>query len=93
MLGLDTNLIMHHLSIAPSVKLFKKNMRKIHPHIAIFVKEELQILSMLDSYELLIMLLGFQKLYPFQSMINPFVYVLTTKISNFPLPNIDMIGT
>ena len=42
MLGLDSNLIMHHLSIAPGVKLVKKNLRKMHPHIALLVKVELE---------------------------------------------------
>ena len=32
--GLDTELIMHHLSIAPSVKLVKQKLRKMHPHVA-----------------------------------------------------------
>ena len=38
MLGLDTNLIMHHLSIALGVKPIKKKLRKMHPHIALLVK-------------------------------------------------------
>ena len=42
MLGLDTNLIMHHLSIVPHVKPAKKKLRKMHPHIALLVKEELE---------------------------------------------------
>ena len=39
--GLDTNLIMHHLSIAPGVKLVKQKLRKMHPHITLLVKVEL----------------------------------------------------
>ena len=42
MLGLDTNLIMHHLSIAGGVKPVKKKLRKMHPHIALLVKVELE---------------------------------------------------
>ena len=42
MLGLDTNLIMHHLSIAPGVKPVKQKLRKMHPHIALLVKAELE---------------------------------------------------
>ena len=42
MLGLDTNLIMHFLSIAPGVKLVKKKLIKMHPHIALLVKVELE---------------------------------------------------
>ena len=40
--GLDTNLIMHNLSIALGVKLVKKKLRKMHPHIALLVKVELE---------------------------------------------------
>lgn len=40
--GLDTSLIMHHLSIALGVKPFKQNLRKIHPHIALLVKAKLE---------------------------------------------------
>lgn len=42
MSGLDTNLIMHHLSISPSIKLVKQKLRKMHPHIALLVKVELK---------------------------------------------------
>ena len=38
--GLDTNLIMHHLSISPYVKHVKQKLRKMHPHVALLVKEE-----------------------------------------------------
>ena len=38
---LDTNLIMHHLSIAAGVKPVKKKLRKMHPHIALLVRVEL----------------------------------------------------
>ena len=39
---LDTELIMHHLSIAPSVKPIKQKLRKMHPHLALLVKDELE---------------------------------------------------
>ena len=42
MLGLDIELIMHHLSIARCVKPVKQKLRKIHPHVAFFVKDELE---------------------------------------------------
>lgn len=42
MLGLDTELIMHHLSIAPEVKPVKQKLRKMHPHVALLVKVELE---------------------------------------------------
>lgn len=39
--GLDPNLIMHHLSIAPGVKPIKQKLHKMHPHISLMVKVEL----------------------------------------------------
>ena len=42
MLGLDPNLIMHHLSITLGVKPVKKNLCKMHPHVALLVKVELE---------------------------------------------------
>ena len=40
--GLDTKLIMHHLSIAPDVKPVKKKLRKMHPHVALWSKLSLK---------------------------------------------------
>ncbi len=42
MLGLDTNLIMHHLFIALDVEPIKEKLRKMHPRIAILIKAELE---------------------------------------------------
>ena len=42
MLGLDPNLIMHQLSIAPSIKLVKQKLHKMHPHVALPVKAKLE---------------------------------------------------
>lgn len=42
MLGLDTNLIMHHLPIALEVKLIKQKLRKMYPHVSLLVKDELE---------------------------------------------------
>ena len=39
---LDTDLIMHHLSISPDVKPVKQKLRKMHPHVALLVKAELE---------------------------------------------------
>ena len=39
---LDTYLIMHHLSISPNVKHVKKKLGKMHPHVALLVKEEFE---------------------------------------------------
>ena len=40
--GLDPNLIMHHLSIALRIKLDKRKLQKMHPHVAFFVKAKLE---------------------------------------------------
>ena len=40
--GLDPDLIMHHLSIAPEIKLVKQKLCKMHPHVALLVKAELE---------------------------------------------------
>ena len=40
--GLDPNVIMHHLSIALGVKPIKQKLRKMHPHVALLVKVELE---------------------------------------------------
>lgn len=38
--GLDLDLIMHHLSIAPNTKNVKNNLGKMHPHVALLIKLE-----------------------------------------------------
>ena len=40
--GLDLDLIMHHLSIAPSIKPVKQKLQKMHPHVAFLIKFELK---------------------------------------------------
>lgn len=40
--GLDPNMIMHHLSINAREKPVKQKLRKMHPHVALLVKEELK---------------------------------------------------
>lgn len=42
MSGLDPDLIMHHLSITLGVKLVKQKLCKMHPHVALLVKTELE---------------------------------------------------
>ena len=42
MLGLDPNQIMHHLNIKEGAKPVKKRLSKMHPHIALLVKVELE---------------------------------------------------
>lgn len=40
--GLDPDLVMHHLSLPQGAKLVKQKLRKMHPHVALLVKEKLQ---------------------------------------------------
>lgn len=42
MLGLDPNIIMHHLNIKPGAKPVKQELRKMHSHIVLLVKAELE---------------------------------------------------
>lgn len=42
MLRLDPKLVVHNLELKPNVKLVKQKLRRMHPTIAIMVKEELQ---------------------------------------------------
>ena len=39
--SLDTDLVMHHLKIDPKIKLVKQKLHKMHPKVALLVKEEL----------------------------------------------------
>ena len=39
--SLDTNLVVHHLTIDPKIKLVKKKLHKMHPKVALLVKAEL----------------------------------------------------
>jgi hypothetical protein len=98
MLGLDPNLIMHHLSINIGVRPVKKKLKKMHPHIALMVKEELK--KLLD--------VGFIQSIEYAEWISNIVPVskLDGRIricidfrdlnkacpkDDFPLPNIDTI--
>lgn len=42
MLGLDLELVLHHLSLLQRIKPYKKKLIKMHPHIALLLKVELQ---------------------------------------------------
>ena len=39
---LDTDLVVHHLTVDPKIKPVKKKLRKMHPKVALLVKVELQ---------------------------------------------------
>jgi hypothetical protein len=40
--GLDPSLVVHHLVVCANAKPVKQKLRKMHPKIALLVKEELQ---------------------------------------------------
>lgn len=98
MLGLDPNLIMHHLSITSRVKLAKQKLQKMHSHVALLVKVELEKL----------LKVGFIRAIDYAEWISNIVHVSKSNKSicvctnfrdlnkecpkdDFPLPNIDMI--
>ena len=98
MLGLDPDLIMHHLSIAPRIKLVKQKLHKIHPHVALLVKSKLE--KLLKA--------GFIRAIDYVEWISNIVLVskhdksirvctdftdlnLACPKDDFPPPNIDMI--
>ena len=96
--GLDPNLIMHHLSIAPGVKPVKQKLRKMHPHVALLVKVKIE--KLLKA--------GFVRAIDYANRISNIVPIskhdksihvctdfwdlnLACPKGDFPLPNIDMI--
>lgn len=96
--GLDPDLIMHHLSITPGVQPVKQKLCKMHPHVALLVKVELEKL----------LKVGFIRAINYAERISNIVSVLKADKSirfftelrdlnkaclkdGFPLPNIDMI--
>ncbi|MDF3675372.1 hypothetical protein P3S39_25080, partial [Enterobacter hormaechei] len=40
--GLDPKLVVHHLAVDPKIKAVRKNLRKMHPKVALLVKAELE---------------------------------------------------
>jgi hypothetical protein len=42
MLGLDLELVLHHLPLKLGVKLVKQKLRKMHPQVSLYVKAELK---------------------------------------------------
>ena len=61
--SLDLDLIMHHLSIAPGVKLVKHKLRKMYPHVALLVKAELEKLLKASFIRAMNTLNGYQTLF------------------------------
>lgn len=42
MSGLDPKVLVHHLTIDPKIKPVRQKLRKIHPKVALLVKDELE---------------------------------------------------
>ena len=98
MIGLDPNLIMHHLSIAPVIKPIKQKLPKMHPNVALLIKVELEkllkasFISSIDYAECISNIVSISKhdksirvCIDFQDL------NLACPKDDFPLPNIDMI--
>ena len=96
--GLDPNLIMHHLSIAPGVKPVKQKLCKMHPHIALLVKAELEkllkavFIRVIDYAEWISNIVPVSKNDKSIRVCTDFRDLnLACPKDDFPLPNIDMI--
>lgn len=63
--GLNLDLIMNHLNVSPRDKPVKQKLRKMHPHIALLVKEELK--KLLD--------VGFKRLVAYLEWVSNIVLV------------------
>ena len=98
MLGLDPDLIMHHFSIAPGIKLVKHKLQKMHPHVALLVKVELEkllkagFIHAIDYAEWISNIILVSKHEKSIRVCTDFQDLnLACLKDDFPLPNIDMI--
>ena len=95
---LDTELIMHHLSIAPNVQLVKKKLRKMHPHVALLVKAKLEKLLKDNFIRAIDYAEWISNIVPVSKHVKSIQVCTDFQDLNkaypkddFPLPNIDMI--
>lgn len=98
MLGLDPTLILHHLNISSEVKSVKKKIRKIHPHIALLVKVELEKLINTNFIQPLAYGSWISNIVPISKKNGSIHICIDFRDANkacpkddFPLPNIDTI--
>ena len=96
--GLDPDLIMHHLSIAPRIKAVKQKLCKMHPHVALLVKAELEkllkacFIHAIDYAEWISNIVPVSKHDKSIKVCTDFRDLnLACPKDDFPLPNIDMI--
>ena len=98
MLGLDIDLIMHHLSISPDVKPVQQKLRKMHPHVALLVKAELEKLLSADFIRAIDYAEWISKIVTISKHEKSIQVCIDFRDLNkacpkdeFPLPNMDMI--
>ena len=96
--GLDPNLFMHHLSIAPGVKPVKQKLCKMHPYVALLVKVELEKLLKVGFIWAIDYAEWISNIVPISKhdksirvCTNFWDLNLACPKDDFPLPNIDMI--
>jgi len=89
---------MHHLSLAPGAKPVKQKLRKMHPHVALMVKEELKklldvgFIRPIDYLEWVLNIVLVAKIDGRVRICNDFRDLnKACPKDDFPLPNIDMI--
>lgn len=94
---LDPDLIMHHLSITSGVKPVKKKIHKMHPHVALLVKAELEkllkdgFIKAIDYAEWISNIVPLSKEDKSIRVCTDFKDLNKACLKgNFPLPNIDM---
>ena len=96
--GLDPDLIMHHLSIALGIKPVKQKLRKMHPHVALLVKAELEKLLKAGFIHAIDYVEWISNIVPVSEHDKSIKVCIDFRDLNlacpkndFPLPNIDMI--
>ena len=98
MLSLDIDLVVHHLTVDPKIKLVKKKLHKMHPKVALLVKAELQkmleakFIHPIDYPEWVSNIVPIGKEFGGICVCSYFQDLnLTCPKDDFPLPNIDII--
>ena len=96
--GLDLTLILHHLNISPEAKPLKQKLRKMHPHIALLVKAELEKLISTNFIRTLAYASWISNIVPISKKNGIIRICIDFRDVNkacpkddFPLPNIDNI--
>ena len=104
MLGLDPKLVVHHLVVDLKIKLVRQKLCKMHPKVALLVKEELEKMLKAKVICSIDYLKWISNMVPVTKPPNPLMIFDDIRIctnfkdlnkacpkDDFPLPNIDMI--